>query len=85
MLAEMSHEDGESTSLCFLKPHLHLQRLRHNAGDSDSQYVDALATLGSVTLIEMNLSVSRCPRWPRQVQSSVTVTGGFAIKHRQCK
>jgi hypothetical protein len=28
-----------------------------------------LATLGDMTQIEMILSVSRHPRWPRQVQS----------------
>jgi hypothetical protein len=33
----------------------------------------------------MILSVSRHPRWPRQVQSSVAVAGGFTNKHRQCK
>ncbi len=40
--------------------------------------------------IEVILSVSRRPRWPRQVKSSqvmspVAVTGSFANKCRQCK
>jgi hypothetical protein len=29
---------------------------------------------------EMILSLSCCPRWPRQVQSRVTVAGAIAIK-----
>ncbi len=38
----------------------------------------ALAILDDVTQIEMILSVSRRPRWPRQVPSYVAVTDGFA-------
>jgi len=33
----------------------------------------------------MILSVLHHPRWPRQVQSHVTATDGFANKHHQCK
>jgi hypothetical protein len=69
----------------FVKPCLHWQRLRDNVGDSNSQYLLALATLGSVTCIEVILSVLHRPRWPRQVKSCVTVADGFANKHRQCK
>jgi hypothetical protein len=45
----------------------------------------ALATLGRATEIEMILSMSQRPRWPRQVQSCVAVTDGFANKRRLCK
>jgi hypothetical protein len=41
-----------------------------------------LATLGDVTQIEMILSVSQRPRWPRQIQS-VGVADVFA-KTSQC-
>jgi hypothetical protein len=33
----------------------------------------------------MILSVLHHPRWPRQEQSHVTATDGFANKHHQCK
>ncbi len=45
----------------------------------------ALATLGDVIQIEMILSVSRRPMWPRQVQSCdcrCAVPDSFANKHR---
>jgi len=37
--------------------------------------------LGRATEIEMILSVSLNPRWPRKVQSGVAVTSDFANKH----
>ncbi len=45
----------------------------------------ALAAMSDATQIEMILSVSNCPRWPRQVLSCVTITGVIAIKCCQCK
>ncbi len=52
---------------------LHWRRLRNNAGDSDSHYLLALATLGIATLIETILSVLHRPRWPMQVLFHVAV------------
>ncbi len=40
---------------------------------------------GSVTKIEMILSVVRHPRWRRQVKTHVAVTGIITNKCRQCK
>ncbi len=45
----------------------------------------ALATLGSMTKIETILSVSHRPRWPRKVNTLVTVAGIFTNKCCQCK
>jgi hypothetical protein len=38
----------------------------------------ALATLGGMTKIETILSVSHCPRWPRQVRQWHKIAYGFA-------
>jgi hypothetical protein len=51
-----------------VKPCLHWQNLRYNAGKTtcnSNTLVLALATLGDVTEIEMILSLSRRPRCPR--------------------
>jgi hypothetical protein len=52
--------------------------------DSDTLAL-ALATLRRATEIEMMLSMSHHPKWPRQVQAFVTVTTGFPNKRCQCK
>ncbi len=61
-----------------------LQSLHNNAGDSDSHYLLALATLGGATLIEMILSVSHCPRLLRQVRLWQEIADDFANELRQC-
>jgi hypothetical protein len=55
--------------LVFIKPCSHLQRLRGNAGNSNTHYILALATLGGTTEIGSFLFVLRHPKWPRQVSS----------------
>jgi hypothetical protein len=65
---------------------LQWQRLHNNAGDSDSHYLLALATLGGATLIEMILTVSHCPRWLRQVSLWQEIAADdFTNELRQCK
>jgi len=64
----------------MVKLYLHWRRLRDNAGDSDSHYLLALATLGSMTQTETILSVSRHPRWPRQVRPWHKIADDFANK-----
>ncbi len=53
----------------LLKTCLHLQRLCINAGNSDTHYWLALATLGGTTEIGSFLFMTCRPRWPRQVSS----------------
>ncbi len=75
-----------------VKPCLHWRRLRDNAGinDSDSYMKQYLPWPPWATQqkIETILSVSRCPRWPRQVLchvAAVAVTDSFAYKLCQSK
>ncbi len=75
---------SHKTFLVF-KPCLHCWRLRDNAGNSDSHHLLALATLGGTTKIEMILSVSRHPRWPRQVRTWHKIANDFANKFCKCK
>jgi hypothetical protein len=46
----------------FLKPCLHWQGLPNNAGDSDSHYLLALATLGDTTQIGLFLFLDTLPK-----------------------
>jgi hypothetical protein len=81
-----------SATGAFVKPCLHWQRLHDNAGDSDSHYLLALATLGNATQIGLFLflvtlpkvakaSTVTSPRW----LTHVAVTDSFANKCCQCK